>query len=468
MSEEWEHIHLFEGLMNLFALPFFIIALIFTLLIYKNKKTASRAILALLIFGGCLFSFGEVIEIFIDFEYYPELDVLGDSYNIFLASILLILGFIVILEQKLKVSEQRFKHLFENSPYAVVLLELDGTIFDYNIATERLFGIKKNDFLGKKFSKFFPEPLKLSTLLSNRIEVMKKGKLLRPLELQIHNKNNLLIWVNLQTSLFELQNDVFMQAILQDITERKKAEKIIKEEMKKLKEIDTIRSDFIRRTSHELKTPLISIYSTTQYLLDNFNMELNEDILNLLESINKGGERLKRLTENLLDVFNLETNTITLRKEKSDLVKIINDCAKEFSLLLKEREIFFKLDLGDHCYIQADKIRIEQIIINLLSNAIKNTPLNGLIYISVNKEKDYNDIIIKDSGVGFTEVEKKKIFKKFGKIERKDIEKDIIIDGSGLGLYISKHIVELHNGKIWLESEGRNKGSTFIVRLPVE
>jgi len=182
MSEEWEYIDIFEGTMNLLALPFFIVAFVFTILIYLNKKTASRAILTLLLFGGCLFSFGEVIETFISFQHYPQLDQLGDSYNIFLASILLILGFIVILEQKLKISEQRFQHLFENSPYSVVLLELNGEIIDCNNATETILKTKKEKLLGRMFTQFFPDPSKLSKLLEERTEFMKKGRILKPLE----------------------------------------------------------------------------------------------------------------------------------------------------------------------------------------------------------------------------------------------------------------------------------------------
>ncbi|MFX0070767.1 MAG: ATP-binding protein [Candidatus Hermodarchaeota archaeon] len=467
MSEEWEYIDIFEGMMNLFALPFFIIGFIYMLLIFKNQKTTSRAILTLLMFGGCLFSFGEILEVFIDFEHYEQFDQLADSYNIFIASILLILGFIIILEQKLNVTEEKYRHLFKNSPYSVVLLDLKDKIIDCNIATEALFETNKDDLLGRNFTIFFPNPSKLSNLLEERIEVMKKGKVVKALELQFQKKNKTLVWINLQSSLIELEDEIFIQVILRDITERKKAENIIKEEVKRLKEIDQIRSDFVRRTSHELKTPLISIYSSTQYLLEQLEDKVNKDTLKIISSIYSGGKRLKKLSENLLDVFDLETNVLILQKEKINLVELIKDCLNEFLLLLKERNIVYKLELFDTLIISADKIRIEQVIINLLSNAIKNTPQNGLIYIGLKKNKNIVDIIFRDSGVGFTDDEKNRVFEKFGKIERKDIDKDIVTEGSGLGLYISKQIVELHGGNIWVESEGRNKGSTFTIRLPM-
>lgn len=466
MNETLILIDEFDSIAHFIAMIIFLMGIVSTSLIFWKKKTVSSIFLVFLMIGGFLFTLGDVIE---SSELWVEetADEFGDSFTIFLASIILIIGFIVILEQKLKTSEEKFRHLFENSPYPVVLLELNGTIKDCNIATIELFGIKKDNLIGTSFSELFLDPQKLSSLLEERIDFMNKGKILKPLELKLQKKNNILIWVTLQTSLFKLDDETFMQMILQDITERKKAEDIIKEEMKRLKEIDQIRSDFVRRTSHELKTPLISIYSSTQYLQEKYKNEMNEDMSNLLESINRGGERLNRLTDNLLDVFNLETNIFTLQKEKIDLVKIIKEISEDFSSMLKDRKIILKLELKDTCYIQADKIRIEQIIINILSNAIKNTPLNGLMYISINKTSDYVEIVFKDSGIGFTDVEKGMIFKKFGKIERTDIDKDIIIEGSGLGLFISKQIVELHGGNIWVESEGRNKGSSFTIRLPI-
>jgi signal transduction histidine kinase len=88
-----------------------------------------------------------------------------------------------------------------------------------------------------------------------------------------------------------------------------------------------------------------------------------------------------------------------------------------------------------------------------------------MVYISLNETNEYIDIIIKDTGVGLTQEEKGKLFQKFGKIERSGMELDVDIEGAGLGLYISKEIVELHGGQIIVESEGRHKGSSFIIRL---
>lgn len=255
--------------------------------------------------------------------------------------------------------------------------------------------------------------------------------------------------------------------ILTLIVSNVRLEKKVAEQYEQLKELDQFRSDLVRRTTHELKTPLISLYSSSQYLLDTYKGDISEDILKFLKIINRGGKRLKLLTDNLLDAYNLEIKGFELKKERINLVKSIKDCANDLIFSLEERDLYLKEDLEDEFYIEVDKARIEQVILNLLSNAIKNTPPKGIIYITLKHNDEFADIIIKDTGVGFIREEKERLFTKFGKIERKDVDSQLDTEGSGLGLYISKEIIEMHNGQIHIDSEGRNKGSTFIVRLPI-
>jgi signal transduction histidine kinase len=243
---------------------------------------------------------------------------------------------------------------------------------------------------------------------------------------------------------------------------------LLRNVLKKLKELDQIRTELIRRTSHELKTPLNSIFSTSQFLLDNYKDQINENVLKLIEIINRGGLRLTTLTKNLLDCFNLESNIPELEKEKIDIINLIKECINDLKIPLKNREIFLKQDLEGEFYVNVDRNRIAQVVLNLISNAIKNTPPKGLIYITTHIENNYMDIIIKDTGIGLTQKEREKLFTKFGKVEREYIQMDIVTEGSGLGLYISKKIIDLHHGKIWVESEGRNRGTSFIIRLPVD
>lgn len=111
--------------------------------------------------------------------------------------------------------------------------------------------------------------------------------------------------------------------------------------------------------------------------------------------------------------------------------------------------------------------QLHQVISNLINNAIKYTPPDGTIEIESEVNDGYITVSVKDSGIGITEEEKDRLFTQFGKIERYGQGLDIISEGSGLGLYISKKVIELHGGKIWVESQGRNKGSTFHFSLPI-
>ena len=125
------------------------------------------------------------------------------------------------------------------------------------------------------------------------------------------------------------------------------------------------------------------------------------------------------------------------------------------------------LDIKDTLITYFEKERIYEVIVNLLSNAIKYTPPNGKIIVRSEKRKGNYIISVQDTGIGLTDEEKEKIFKKFGKVERYGQGLDVDSEGSGLGLYISKKIIELHGGNIWVKSKGRKKGSTFYFSLPV-
>jgi signal transduction histidine kinase len=147
------------------------------------------------------------------------------------------------------------------------------------------------------------------------------------------------------------------------------------------------------------------------------------------------------------------------------MVEVINNCISDNRYLATKRNIIIELNMPDFLKLEFDKMRIEQVITNLLSNAIKNTPKKGIIRINLEEKGDYVYFNISDTGIGLTEQEMEKLFTKFGKIERYGQKMDVDIEGSGLGLYISKEIVDLHGGYIWVESAGRNKGSTFYIKL---
>jgi signal transduction histidine kinase len=133
---------------------------------------------------------------------------------------------------------------------------------------------------------------------------------------------------------------------------------------------------------------------------------------------------------------------------------------------IKESNHQITLNLPPVCIVQADQLRIEEVVINLVTNAIKYTPRNGQVTVSLGETPTHVNFTVRDNGVGLTDDEKKILFTKFGSLYRKQMEGKIETYGTGVGLFISKEIIDAHGGKIWAESEGRDKGSTFSFIIP--
>ncbi|MEJ2295522.1 MAG: HAMP domain-containing sensor histidine kinase, partial [Candidatus Lokiarchaeota archaeon] len=247
-----------------------------------------------------------------------------------------------------------------------------------------------------------------------------------------------------------------------DITEIKEAEE-------KLKELQDMKNQFIRRASHELKTPLITINGYSDLILKSFKDKTTNEIRNYLNEIKNGSKRLEIIIENLLKINELEENEDNSVNIEVNLTNLIHKVINKLNPLIKMREHKISLKLHKNVKIKINPNSIFDVISNLLLNAIKYTPPQGSIELKTTISNDSNVVIsIKDNGIGFTKIQKKKLFQKFGKIERFGQGFDIMIGGTGLGLYISKKIIESHRGTIWMESEGKNKGSTFYVKLPLE
>ena len=367
-----------------------------------------------------------------------------------------------IAEKKLKESEKKFRSIFEAIPDLYFLVDDNTTILDYKGKEEDLY-LPPDLFLGKKLTDVIP--IEIKDLSLNAVKNTIKTQKPQLMEYALPIKDI--------TRYFEARHLFFSEErvaiFIREITDRKKAELLIKEEVNKLKELDQIRKDLISRVSHELKTPLVSVVGGSELLLNNFKEKMKDEELELLEIIQKGGKRLKHLIENLLDITRIEYNKFKLEKEEEDLSEIIKDISNEMKYLLKERNIILNIEHPENLRLYIDRIRIEQVITNLLLNAIKNTPAMGNITLKLQKNKDWAEILVSDTGVGLTKEEMNIIFTRFGKIERYGQGLEYIdIQGSGLGLFISKEIVDLHRGYIRAESEGRNKGSTFIVKLPIQ
>ena len=228
-----------------------------------------------------------------------------------------------------------------------------------------------------------------------------------------------------------------------------------------LKAHDKMQNEFINIASHEMKTPTQSILGYAELLED--SCKKSEEV----EAIKRNAERLQNLATNLLDVTRIESQTLKLRKETVNInEKIANvkkDFENQFPHLRTVRILLVELGENNPIYVHADKVRLYEVIANLLSNAIKFTQ-KGTISISTNIRSNMNNNIdeviirIRDTGVGIHPEILPRLFTKFA--TRSD-------RGTGLGLFISKGIVEAHGGRIWAENNSDGKGATFSFTLPL-
>ncbi|MFX0080525.1 MAG: PAS domain S-box protein [Candidatus Hodarchaeota archaeon] len=368
---------------------------------------------------------------------------------------------------KISESEEKFRNITEQSFIGIAII--DNFKFKYvNQQFADTLGFTLKEILKWEPKEFFrlihPEDRNRIIEISER-DYYGKNEILADLQFRALKKTGEVIWLEIISKKITFEGKAADLIATLDITEKKEAERIVLEENRKLVDLNKMRKDIITRVSHELKTPLTSIYGASQILLKHFEGEIDDEVLKFIEIFHRGALRLKKLVENLIDASRIESGKLELNIKTNDLVIITKECVEEMSYLLNSRKLNVKLNLPEKLELNVDKIRLQQVITNLLSNAIKNTPQGGIIYINISDNHDFIDIQIRDKGIGITEKEKGLLFEKFGKMERYGMDLGVDIEGSGLGLYISKEIVELHGGQILVKSEGRNKGSTFTIRL---
>jgi signal transduction histidine kinase len=357
--------------------------------------------------------------------------------------------------------------LFLSIQDGIAVLDKNLNIIHTNPALEQIFS-HKEQIIGKKCFEIYTNrdrPCKNCPNLSLIENKLIKSKIHPKLDEQGNVSGSLEIYS------FPLldQSASDMIGIInycKDITEKIKAEQLIIQENKKLLEIDQFRKDLIIRVSHEFKTPLNSIQSATQLLLQNYSID--NHLKEFLEIIYKGGTRLTELVEKILKASEIESGKLVLNKEKTDVTDLFQNCIDEITFLAIKRNLSLRSNIPKALFLNIDPSRIRQVIMNLLSNAIKNTPPDGEIYIDINNHNSHIDFRIKDTGVGLTKEEQERLFIPFSKIERYGQNLNVDIEGSGLGLYLSNEITQIHGGKIFVESSGRNKGCTFILRLNKE
>lgn len=232
----------------------------------------------------------------------------------------------------------------------------------------------------------------------------------------------------------------------------------------RLREVDRLKSQFLASMSHELRTPLNSIIGYSEVLLDGGDGELSEDAEEDIEIIYNSGRHLLAIINDILDLAKIEANQMKLHKEPTDVVKILQDVIKTNEVLVTNKPIELRLESEvDELILSVDELRIRQVVLNLFSNAVKFTE-QGSVSIHLTMQDDQTArIAVKDTGIGISEEGIKIVFDQFRQVDGSSTRK---AGGTGLGLTITRYLVEMHGGEISVDS-AEGEGSTFWFTLPL-
>lgn len=228
----------------------------------------------------------------------------------------------------------------------------------------------------------------------------------------------------------------------------------------KLEKVESMRRQLIGDVSHELRTPLTAIKGSMEGLMDGVLPENDETYM----GIYREADRLQRLVNDLQELSRVEAGAYELDLHPLDVLVVISAVVKRLELQFKEKGVLLEVDVPDDLpSIQADEDRIGQVLLNLVGNALQFTPSGGSVVVSAAQRNKEIKISVSDTGIGISPEDIENIFTRFYRVDK---SRSRAGGGSGIGLTISKYLVEAHGGRIWVESAGLDRGSTFTFSLP--
>lgn len=346
-----------------------------------------------------------------------------------------------LAEQAIRESEARNRAILQAIPDMLFVVNQEGRIQEYKSAREEPLSVPGQFFLGRTLSEVLP-PEAANRAMEALHTALTQGSL--PFfEYQIRTDGRLRDYEGRAVQIAPQQGLL----IIRDVTPQKDAERI--------------KSEFIAAVSHELRTPLAAIMGFAE-LLTSGEIPLEEG-QEFLRIIYDNGRRLKNMVDNLLDSSRLEAGRFEVYKRPVQLEETLRGVADSFTGVAQLSQVEFHREIPPLPPVEADPDRIGQVMGNLLSNAFKFTLKGGRVTLRAMLEGDSLKIEVEDTGPGIPESERSRLFQRYGRTQSA-VSRGV--SGTGLGLYISKAIVEAHGGRIWVESEV-GKGTTFSLTLPL-
>lgn len=345
----------------------------------------------------------------------------------------------------------------------MAIIGTDKKVKKVSKCCNELLGWDEEELISSEWSKFIHEDDVLKALAYIRDSNIKNG--IKGLELRFKCKDGSYRWIESNCRYIEESKVYILTA--RDITEKKQImeEKIAYE---KAIELESIKSQFFSNISHEFKTPLNIILATMQVINKNIQnksiISTESDSLDrYMNSIKQNCYRLLRLVNNIIDISKIDYGFYDIQLGNYNIVSVVEDITMSVLEYVNNRgiELVFDTEVEEEI-IACDPDKIERIILNLLSNAIKYTEADGKISVNIYSDKENVYITVLDTGIGIPEEKINKIFERYEQIDNK-LTRDF--NGSGIGLSLVRSLVEMHEGRIWVESKV-NEGSKFIISVP--
>jgi PAS domain S-box-containing protein len=370
-------------------------------------------------------------------------------------------------EEALRLSEERFRLLVDGvQDYAIFMLSPRGHVVSWNAGAEHIKGYKADEIIGKHFSCFYPP------------EVVAEGKPERALRTAVEQgrvadegwrlrKDGQLFWANVViTAVLDKAGRLQgFATITRDVTEAKRIEQILNDKNNELQKAGEAKGQFLANMSHELRTPLNGIIGFAEFLVDGKPGIVNPKQKEYLEDVLNSGRHLLQLINDILDLAKVGAGKMAFYPERFSLRKAIQETCAVSEPIAQKKGIHINVaiapETGDGTL---DQQRFKQVLFNLLSNAIKFSHDGGKVAISVEPyDTEHVKLVVSDTGIGIKAEEVGLLFNDFQQLESGASRRH---EGTGLGLALTRKIVEFQGGTIGVESQ-LGKGSKFIVVLPL-
>ena len=361
-------------------------------------------------------------------------------------------------EHFLKITEEKFKMLFENAPIGMLIVSKVGKVLKSNKAFCNTVGYDEIEVVGVNIKNFF-EDKSHNGFRSSYQMIMENDSL--DLECKLTKRNGRKLITLIKSIQLKADDDETIHTLIQvlDITQIKKVQAELESALDKAKESDRLKSAFLAQMSHEIRTPLNVILPSIPILADEIGKK-DKELVSILHAVDNAGKRLYRTIDMILSMSAVQSGNYKAKFEKFNLAEDLKNLTQEFTTICREKglQIFFTNDttLAD---ISGDRYTIGQVFQNLIGNAIKYTH-KGHIRVTIEDHEENKLLVrVEDTGIGMTEKYMKNLFTPFSQEDTGQTRK---YEGNGLGLALVKEYVTLNKGHISVQSE-KDKGSVFSV-----